>query len=65
MAEAKQKPTWAQPMHYVVATACKDAKRGHRLTRDVNEITCRFCKLALQQQAEAVRKGRAEPRRPR
>jgi hypothetical protein len=62
MAEAKPKPQWAQPVHFVVATACGDARRGHRLSRDPREITCRFCKLAMQQQAEDERKGRAPSR---
>jgi hypothetical protein len=60
MGEPRKKPTpptWAQPVHFVTATACGHARRGHRLSRDPETVTCRFCLVALRQQAERARKG--------
>jgi hypothetical protein len=59
MADRKKVPTWAQPVHYVTATACGGAKKGHRLSRHLAEVTCRFCVGALKDVAERKRKGRA------
>jgi hypothetical protein len=32
-----------QPIHYVKATACGTAKRGHALTSKWDEVDCREC----------------------
>jgi hypothetical protein len=59
MGAPKKVPGWAQPVHYVVATACRGAKRGHRLSHDLREVSCRFCIVALKEIAERKRKGRS------
>ncbi len=55
-APKKPPPAWATPVHYVQATACGNARRGHRLTHDSAEVTCRFCVVALKQAAEKKRR---------
>ena len=55
MGEHKERPTWAQPVHFVTTTACGHARRGHRLTRDPHAVTCRFCQVAIRQKAERER----------
>jgi hypothetical protein len=55
--EPKPKPPWAGPTHYVVATKCGQAKKGERLTRDLDQVSCRFCLMAVRQEAESKRKG--------
>ena len=63
MTESKSRPVpkWAQPVHYVTATECGRAKREHRLSRNLEEVTCRFCLTAIRQKAEEARKGRGKP----
>ena len=45
-------------MHYVTATECGRAKREHRLSGNLEEVTCRFCLTAIRQKADEARKGR-------
>lgn len=50
-------PEWATPIHFVTSTKCGHARKGERLTRDAEKVSCRECLMAINVEKQSKRSG--------